>query len=403
MRFGRERQWLTTERLRLWASAAVAVNVLLIARQCLEAGGLWFLNADGTRRPYDFLAFRAAGELALQGRAAEAYDLPIFLRQVAWLMGVEDSVHLVPWVNPPNFLLVHTPLATLPYNAAFLVWLLLTTALYAFAFRAALPIRLAPLYAFAAPVAAFAALLGQSSFLSAALLALGFAMLPARPFLAGLLLGCLSFKPNLGIVLPFVLAAGHHWRAFLGAAAAVLLLILGSAFLFGTESWWAYLQNAGTYADYNMHDRTDGMLRPRWPHAQSFYNFALGISGSARVAGTVHAAIVVPAIGLAVWLWWRGAALPLKAASAIAATFLASPYIHGYDALMLAVAAAFLARHGLEHGFLPGDRIGLLLAFLLPGGVLFLSFSLFAPASALILLAIAVRQAVLSRPPVRAA
>jgi hypothetical protein len=62
------------------------------------------------------------------------------------------------------------------------------------------------------------------------------------------------------------------------------------------------------------------------------------------------------ALGLAVaaglvWLWRSDAAQDLKAAGLACGCLLATPYVLDYDLVVLAVAIAFLARHGQRHGF----------------------------------------------------
>jgi len=56
------------------------------------------------------------------------------------------------------------------------------------------------------------------------------------------------------------------------------------------------------------------------------------------------------ATGLA-WLWHSDAAFELKAAGLATASLLATPYVLDYDLVVLAVAIAFFARHGLSRGF----------------------------------------------------
>jgi hypothetical protein len=51
------------------------------------------------------------------------------------------------------------------------------------------------------------------------------------------------------------------------------------------------------------------------------------------------------------WLWHGDAAFELKAAALALASLLATPYVLDYDLVVLAVAIAFFARHGLCHGF----------------------------------------------------
>ena len=51
------------------------------------------------------------------------------------------------------------------------------------------------------------------------------------------------------------------------------------------------------------------------------------------------------------WLWHSDAAFELKAAALALGSLLATPYVLDYDLVVLAVAIAFFARHGLRHGF----------------------------------------------------
>jgi hypothetical protein len=57
---------------------------------------------------------------------------------------------------------------------------------------------------------------GHNAFLTAALFGGGLLMLERRPFVAGLLLGCLAYKPQFAAILPLALAAGGYWRTILG-------------------------------------------------------------------------------------------------------------------------------------------------------------------------------------------
>jgi hypothetical protein len=60
-----------------------------------------------------------------------------------------------------------------------------------------------------------------------------------------------------------------------------------------------------------------------------------------------------------VWLWRSQAAFELKAAALAIASLLATPYMLDYDMVVLAIAIAFLVRHGLKRGF-AGYEISLL-------------------------------------------
>ena len=51
------------------------------------------------------------------------------------------------------------------------------------------------------------------------------------------------------------------------------------------------------------------------------------------------------------WLWHSDAAFELKAAALAIGSLLATPYVLDYDLVVLAVAIAFFARHGLATAF----------------------------------------------------
>jgi hypothetical protein len=51
------------------------------------------------------------------------------------------------------------------------------------------------------------------------------------------------------------------------------------------------------------------------------------------------------------WLWHSDAAFELKAVALATGSLLATPYVLDYNIVVLAVAIAFFARHGLQSGF----------------------------------------------------
>ena len=51
---------------------------------------------------------------------------------------------------------------------------------------------------------------------------LSLALIDRRPWLAGVLIGCLAYKPQFGLLIPLVLVASGRWRVFAAAVATVL-------------------------------------------------------------------------------------------------------------------------------------------------------------------------------------
>ena len=119
------------------------------------------------------------------------------------------------WSYPPDMLLLATPFSLLPYWPALIVWTLSGFAIYAVVVLS----RLAPddrgvglLFLVLAPATMVNVIGGQNGFFTAALLLGALTLLDCRPLTAGLLLGLLTIKPQLGLLLPLSLVAIGAWH-----------------------------------------------------------------------------------------------------------------------------------------------------------------------------------------------
>jgi hypothetical protein len=63
-----------------------------------------------------------------------------------------------------------------------------------------------------------------------------FAFLDRRPLLAGLLVGLLTIKPQLGVLIPVLLIASGRWRVFTVATVTALALAAAAVMLFGMQT-----------------------------------------------------------------------------------------------------------------------------------------------------------------------
>jgi hypothetical protein len=70
----------------------------------------------------------------------------------------------------------------------------------------------------------------------------GIRMLERRPLIAGILFGLTSFKPQFALLIPLALIAAAQWRCLLAAVVTVAALVLVSAWLFGTGTWFAWIE-----------------------------------------------------------------------------------------------------------------------------------------------------------------
>jgi hypothetical protein len=353
--------------------------------------GNWFRAEDGRLIITDFVQIPAAGGLAAAGKAALVYDRTVFHNAMERVLEHPFDGRYI-WRYPPTLLLMlSVPLSFLPYLVAWLVWISATAALFVLSLRLVLPWRLTVPIALGAPASLWCAAVGQNGFLSAALMAATLALLERRPLLAGVCLGCLSFKPQLGLLLPLFLIVDRRWLTFLSATVTVIIIVAGSVAAFGWDSWQKFAAS--------LSDPTDSLLLPDgafWAKLESFYAIAYQVTGSAQAALAVHVILCLAILPVVVWLWIQPVPQTVKAASVIAATFLFTPYAFTYDSVMLAGSVAFLVRDGLDRGFLSWEKLLLCIAWALPALSGWLGSNTI-PLTCLVLLFVAVRRARLAK------
>ena len=324
--------------------------------------GLWLIDAQGQGRAIDFVAAWAAARLAVSGQAAAAYDLAALSKEQ--LTAVAALYGDYPWAYPPTYFLLIAPLALFSYVIGALMWTIATLALYGAGIGAVLPRRSAVLAAAASPFALWCFYAGQNGFLTAALIAGVLALLDRRPVLAGILLGLLTVKPQLGIVFPVILILTGRWRVFGVAAVTAVALAALSYLLFGAETWRAFFGALQSQAGAVL-DRGEVLF-----HKQQTVHAVLRLLGAGdALAWAVHVAVALSALGFTAWLWLQRVDDRLKAAALAMTALLATPYLFMYDLPILSVPVAFLASLGSARGFIPGERslIAVLMLILLLG------------------------------------
>ncbi|MBN8961044.1 MAG: DUF2029 domain-containing protein [Rhizobiales bacterium] len=344
--------WLTLERIRAYSLIVLAIGLAAIV--------IWIgLSKDGVDvngKPLgtDFSSFYAAGSMALEGNAAAAYDFALHHAREQQIFGPATPYYA--WLYPPIFFLIAAPLAWLPYPAAFAVWQFGTLALYLTVIGTILRgVRTDPavrrnwlLVATAFPAVLVNLGHGQNGFLSAALFGAALLALPRRPLLAGILFAALAYKPQFGIAIPFALLAAGRWRTIVAACLTVAGLIVVTAWLFGIESWSAFLASASVSRKTLLESGAVGFEK-----LQSAFAIVRLWGGGVTLAYTVQALVSCAVIASIVWCWRSASDEAHKAALLVAGTLLASPHILDYDLVVLAVPIAFLASRGLRMGFRP--------------------------------------------------
>jgi hypothetical protein len=380
----------------LWLILSVAlVAPWVVAFYWPAANGL---DVTGHQIGRDFINVWVGPQLAFGDRLATLFDLKGYHAALGELFGHPLPFHN--WGYPLFTLPVFWPLAQLPYFAALAVWTFGLFALFASVTlsqveRAARPYALVALAL--APACLINAIGGQNGFATAALFLGGILLIDRRPFAAGVLFGLLTFKPHLGLVLPFALLALGAWRVIAAASVTTLTLVAMSVAVFGVEPWRQYLEVTSGY---------QVLLLERF---QGFY-ISMMVSGvaGARASGlsypaglALQAMLALPVLAAACWAV-RKTADPRRRAFVLAsAAPLVTPYAFNYDLTALAAVLVWqLVRP------LPQDRGQVLLlglAWLVPIMAMYLNVAGVgvAPLILAAVFALSVYQAVGGSPAVR--
>jgi arabinofuranan 3-O-arabinosyltransferase len=330
-----------------WLVGACLVLAVANVSLCLSAyfSHWWVYDPNGLGIPTDFINVWAAGRLVLDGLAAQAYDWEI-QKQVEVAKLGQDFVGYFAWHYPPPFLFVASLLAQLPYQLAFIGWVVVSFLPFLVAMRAIVGRNFGYLLALAIPMVFINALVGQNGFLTAALIGGTLYLIPIRPVLAGICLGLLTYKPQYGLLFPIMLIAAGHWRVFVSAAATAIVLATASWLAFGIESWLAFFHWMPKFSQTFL---TEG--KAPWWKLQSIFSMVRYFGGSEPL-GWAFQWVLTASVAVVLALMWRSrVTYTLKAAALAAGTLLTTPYLFMYDMMVLAIPIAFLVRTGLKTGF----------------------------------------------------
>lgn len=315
------------------------------------------LDPGGRPLGTDFAAFYAASHALLDGVSAVAlYDPRAFGEATRPF----TNGHVYVWLYPPTALLPYAPLAHLPYLTALALWLGAGLAAALAALRRILPGRRAIAAAALSPAVFVTSLHGHNGLLLAACAAWGLLLLPTRPFTGGLLLGAMTLKPHLALLVPVALLFGRRWRALAGAGVSASALAATAAACFGLDAWEAFFRSTGL---------ARAMLEQEGvPYEKLLSTFAaVRLLGGDVSSAWAAQAVVSIATTLAVSVLWRSPALhAVKAAGLAIATALATPYAYDYDLAIGGVGLAFLASAAAASRWLTWEKSLVAAAWLLP-------------------------------------
>jgi arabinofuranan 3-O-arabinosyltransferase len=321
--------------------------------------GFWLVDNDGVPVYHDFTNLFVAGSQALHGKISSIYNPTEFIKVQDALVGPGHALFST-WPSPPLYFLVLAPLSMLPYVAAFLSWEALT--LLGCISVVYLIVRRPPAIALvlASPFTAWNFLIGQSGFLTALLVGASLLVLKRRPVLAGVFIGCLTYKPQWGILFPVALVAANEWRAIASATLTFVFLVGLSVFAFGVEPWIALPRELIAEANETL----VGIPGGPWGYIQTVYGLVRVLHCGPTLAWLIQG-MMTSGVLVIVWLVWRSPVrYLLKAATLSAAIFIAIPRGFAYDLAAIAIPIAFLAKDQICCGLLRGEQTTLFALFL---------------------------------------
>ena len=315
------------------------------------------VDANGFLIGTDFISFWTSGRMLLAG--TNVYD-------TAAHVAAQREFHAIPgeytaFFYPPGFLPFVWPLGLLPYFPALGLWLAATGTAFLAAVRAwfrTLGLKGPALVLIAAFPPVFVTIThGQTAFLVAALLGAGLLLVERRPWLAGVLIGLATIKPQFGLLVPFALLASGQWRTIAAAAVTALGLAAFAAIAFGPQVWSDWLAITRT-ASTATADGNIGFAKM----VSVFAGLSLiGVPAAAAMA--VQGAVSLALAATVIVASWRRAFTPGLAALVLAGAPLATPFVLDYDMVLTAFPLAWLFARARAEGFADWERITIAAAF----------------------------------------
>lgn len=297
------------------------------------------LNPFGRLPVWDFLNLHTGGALARAGEFATLFDPEPYRLHLRGLYSNALGNH--EWSYPPTMLLVGAPLSLLPLAEAYVLYsalgiALLGLMLYLQGYRGAFLVLV-----LFSPAIFINQVFGQNGAYSALLLIGALLLVRTRPILAGILIGLLTLKPHLGLLLPFCLIAGKHWRCFLSAGVTALVLAAASVVCFGTEPWSLFIA-------HTLPTMTT-ILEAPYPQSYhmnsiSFFTLARALGADLALAYGVQKLVVFVGVALG-WRLWRDTRLTdaHRAAITLLLILTCTPYGYNYDMVALGFATLAIA------------------------------------------------------------
>lgn len=348
--------------LRLWRLSDRKTRRLLTALAAALAAMLGLsIGVELSSRIYgDYFAMWSFARFAMTHPVAAIYD-PAAVH--AFQHQCDPSfTGVMPFPYPPSYILLLLPFGLLPIALGWTVWSATGLCAYMAAIFAGRWRSDALLFVALAPATVMSLISGQNGLFSSALMVAGVRLMDSRPIAAGVLFGLMSFKPQVGLLIPVALIAARNWRAFAAAAAAAIGLAGLASAAFGVSIWPTWIGALRTHWDGYV---TQGnATRIKMPTITANLEM-LGVGP--QVAQLVQLA-AFGAAAMLVWAIFRRRQDAWALAALLVGCFVATPYALFYDlpAVTFAIVVVVMEMGRADRPWHWAEVLVLLLAFLMP-------------------------------------
>ena len=327
---------------------------------------------------WDFLNTWMGGNVALHGHPSAYFDYHRYNTVIHHMFAANMPNYN--WSYPPHVLLLIWPFGLFSYVTSYVLWVVTGFGLFLWTASDGKLDRGLLLFLASSPVAFVIVLTGQNGFFTAALLLTALHQWDRRPALAGVMLGLLSVKPQLILLMPLVLMLTGRWRCLAFAALTAMAMAALTTLLYGPAIWRDYLVEAVPFQNIVM-TQGIGLMLGMMPTA--FINARL-MGAPLEFAWVLQALASALALAAIVWTFRKKRDPMLSNAMLLVASLLVTPYSFNYDmAALIAVLAQMRLRPDNERV----DLVLILAVWMLPA-VMMLGFFVHVAGSALVLLAL---------------
>ncbi len=332
---------MTAKRLRAYGLIVAAVIWSVYVWNMASPG---CRDRGGSVKGGDFAHLYVLGTVALEHRGTDLYNIAAQKDLMAQRVPQAAGIYYFP-IYPPQVAVALAPLARLPYGTALLAWLSLGCLLYLVCCWKLLQCcpdigghrLLICLLAVAFPGFFQAVLWGQTSFLALACFALMFlALRSKRNFAAGLALGLLAFKPQLGLAAAVALLADQDWAALFGTALAAIAEFAVGWLYFGFSPIIQWIRSVTHIFD------AMARLEPKPYQAYSLRIFWTLLHIPPRISLFLYFISAAVILFFTITVWRSSLPLKVRFAALLFSTVLVSPHLIVYDTVILAPAFLFL-------------------------------------------------------------